>query len=368
MGARPVKTAIACGGTGGHIFPGLATAEVLRQRGHDIELWLAGKDVETPALRGWAGPVVTVPAEGLSSGLTPRAFRSAWKLVRAARLCRRQMRQRRPDVLLAMGSYASVGPVYAALREAVPVILHEANVLPGRAIRLFSRWADAVAVSFEESSYYLRHGELVRTGMPLRAELEQAAGAAEPAPPAREFFTILVMGGSRGAHRLNEIVSKAVARVHAAGHRVGVIHLAGFADEDAMRRAYEHAGVLHEVFPFAADMAAVYRRADLAVCRSGAATCAELAIFGVPALLVPYPFAAYDHQTANARALEKKGAADVVPEPDLDEEWLADYLVSAMRNPGRLARQRAAARQRASVRGAEALADLVEKVAEARRA
>lgn len=362
-----MKTAIACGGTGGHIFPGLATAEVLRRRGHEIELWLAGKDVETPALGGWTGPVVTVPAEGFPSGFSPRAVRGAWRLARAAGRCRRQMASRRPEVLLAMGSYASAGPVYGALRGGIPVVLHEANVLPGRAIRLFSRWAAAVAMSFEESSYYLRHGKLVWTGMPLRRDLEEAAGAAPPAPPAREFFTLLVMGGSRGSHRLNESVSNALARVHAAGHRVGVIHLSGFSDETAVRQSYEQAGVLHEVFPFLSDMASVYRRADLAICRSGAATCAELSLFGLPALLVPYPHAAYDHQTANARAMEKKGAADVVPEPDLDEEWLADYVVSAMRNPGRLARQRAAAKQRATGSGAEALADLVEKVAEARR-
>ena len=360
-----MKTAIACGGTGGHIFPGLATAEVLRRRGHEIELWLAGKDVETPAVQGWAGPIVTVPSEGLPSGFSPRAFRSVWKMLRAAQLCRQGMRERRPDVLLAMGSYASAGPVYGALRWRIPIILHEANVLPGRAIRLFSRWATAVAVSFEESGYYLRRGDLVCTGMPLRGDLEQAARIPVAPDPSRDLFMVLIMGGSRGAHRLNEMASEAVLRAHAAGHRIGVIHLAGYADENAMRQAYAQAGVPHEVFPFTNDMASLYRRADIAVCRAGAATCAELAIFALPALLVPYPFAAYDHQTANARALEKKGAADVVPEEDLTIEWLADYLVSIMRNPGRLARQRAAARLRATGNGAEALADLVEKVAEA---
>ncbi|MBU1693931.1 MAG: UDP-N-acetylglucosamine--N-acetylmuramyl-(pentapeptide) pyrophosphoryl-undecaprenol N-acetylglucosamine transferase, partial [Verrucomicrobia bacterium] len=334
-----MKTAIACGGTGGHIFPGLATAAVLRRRGHEIELWLAGKDVEAPALRGWVGSIVTVPAEGLPSGFSPRAIQSSWKMIRAAWVCCRQMRERRPEVLLAMGSYASAGPVVGALRRRIPVVLHEANVLPGRAIRFFSRWADAVAVSFEETSYYLRRGDLVCTGMPMREDMEVAARHPAEAAPSREVFTVLVMGGSRGAHRLNEIASEAVTRAHVAGHRLGVVHLSGYADENTLRQAYEQAGVPHEVFPFTGDMASIYRRADIAVCRAGAATCAELSVFALPALLVPYPFAAYDHQTANARALEKKGAADVVPEQDLTAEWLADYLVSVMRNPGRLARQ-----------------------------
>jgi UDP-N-acetylglucosamine--N-acetylmuramyl-(pentapeptide) pyrophosphoryl-undecaprenol N-acetylglucosamine transferase len=346
----------------------LATAEVLRRRGHEIELWLAGQDVEAPAVRGWVGSVVTVPAEGLPSGFSPRVIQSTWKMIRAARLCSRRMREGRPEVLLAMGSYASAGPVVGALRWRIPVVLHEANVLPGRAIRFFSRWAAAVAVSFEETGYYLRRGDLVCTGMPLREDMEAAARQQAGAGPSRDVFTVLVTGGSRGAHRLNEIASEAVARVHAAGHRIGVIHLTGAADETAVRQAYEQAGVPQEVFPFSGDMASLYRRADLAVCRAGAATCAELAVFALPALLVPYPFAAYDHQTANARALEKNGAADVVPEQDLTAEWLADYLVSVMRNPGRLARQRTAASRRAAPSGAEALADLVEKVAEARRA
>lgn len=358
-----MKIAIACGGTGGHIFPGLATAEELRRRGHELEIWLAGKDVEAAAVDGWTGPVVTVPSEGLPSGFSIRALRAAWKMWNAARNCRRIMRTHRPDALLAMGSYASAGPVFAARRLGTPVILHEANVIPGRAIRWLSRWADAVAASFEETRFYLKRNDLVMTGMPIRPDLEQAA---RTPPPAREqdHFTVLIMGGSRGAHRLNEVGAEALSRVYTAGHRVRVLHLSGVEDEAAVRAVYAGAGIPHEVWAFRKDMAPLYQQADLAICRSGAATCAELSVFAVPALLVPYPHAANDHQTANARALEKIGAADVVPERDLGAEWLADYLAGALRNPGRLARQSAASRQRALRSGAKALADLIERVAE----
>jgi UDP-N-acetylglucosamine--N-acetylmuramyl-(pentapeptide) pyrophosphoryl-undecaprenol N-acetylglucosamine transferase len=142
-----------------------------------------------------------------------------------------------------------------------------------------------------------------------------------------------------------------------------VIHLAGVDEEEEMRLLYTQAGVPHVVHSFTHDMGSVYRASDLAVCRSGASTCAELLAYGVPALLVPYPYAAKDHQVANARALEKAGAADVVPERDLSVDWLSDYLVECLHTPGRLARMSAASRKRARPNGAASLADLVERVA-----
>lgn len=360
-----MKVAVACGGTGGHIFPGLATADVLRRRGHEVELWLAGKDVETPAVKDWKGPIVTVQAEGLPSDFSLRAIRAGFRLVGAAWSCRRIMKKARPGVLLAMGSYASVGPMGAALSLGIPVVLHEANVLPGRAIALFARWAVAVAGSFEETRYYLRRKDMVLTGMPIRRELE---GAAEQAARATrgDPFTVLVMGGSRGAHRLNDIVSAAMAQLHKGGHRIRVIHLAGFADEAAVKKTYGDAGVPAEVYGFVQDMAPLYSACDLAICRSGAATCAELSVFARPALLVPYPFAANDHQTVNARAIEKMGAADVVPEHDLSVAWLVDYVLGCMRTPARLDRMSAAFKERGVRGAAEALASLVIEVGEGR--
>ena len=356
-----LKIALACGGTGGHIFPGLATAEALKQRGHEVTLWLAGKDIETPAMRRWDGPMVTVRAEGLPSGFSLRAVRTAWKLACAAVTCTQLMRHNRPDALLAMGSYASVGPLCAALLLRVPMILHESNVLPGRAISLFARWA-AVAGSFEETRFYLHAKELVVTGMPLRAELEKAAAASAIRTFDKGGLNILVTGGSRGARMLNEIASRAICRVHEAGRTIRVIHLTGVADEAAIRRVYEQSGVPHVVQSFAQQMAEVYADTDFVICRSGAATCAELSAFGIPALMVPYPFAARDHQMVNARALEKIGATDVVPERDLSVEWLADYITGCLDNPARLTRLSQAIKSRHTRSGAEALANLVEDV------
>lgn len=358
-----LRIALACGGTGGHIFPGLATAEVLRERGHQVDLWLAGKDVESEAVAGWEGPIYTVPSEGFMHGFSPRSVATAWRLLGSARRCVDLMRQNLPRVLLGMGSYASVGPVYAAMRLNVPFVLHEANVLPGRAVSLFSRWAASVAGSFEETRYYLRRRPLVVTGMPMRRGLAEAAAQPRVPPLDSDRLTLLVMGGSRGAHTLNEVATRAICRCHDLGHKLQVIHLTGREDEAMVRSSYEEHRVPSEVQAFKRDMASTYVSADLAICRSGASTCSELSAFGVPALLVPYPHAANDHQTANARAMEKTGAADVVAEKDLSVDWLKDYIAQCILAPGRLARMSAATRRRAGVQGASALADLVVQVA-----
>ncbi len=362
-----LNIALACGGTGGHIFPGLATAERLRQQGHEVSLWMAGRSVEAPAVHGWAGPVITVQAQGLPSGVSFKAVSSTYLLLRAGLACRRRMKQLHPGVLLAMGSYASVGPVMAALSLKVPVVLHEANVLPGRTVQLFARWAHAVAGSFEETRYYLRRKNLVITGMPLRSALEQAAAGHAGREPSGSSFCVLVMGGSLGAHKLNTFASQALVRAFRRQPGLRVIHLTGVADEGAMREVYQKAGVPADVHAFQRDMAALYASAHLVICRSGAATCAELSVFGLPALMVPYPFATNDHQMANARAVEKAGAADVVPERDLSEEWLADYILGCRSNRERLARMRKNSVARGVLDGAASLARLVEETALSKR-
>ena len=359
-----MKVAVACGGTGGHVFPGLATARELLRRGHDVTLWLTGRAEEQSARKDWDGPVVEVPARGFPSGLSPESVRRAGMLVRAVWRSVRAMRPERPDVLLAMGSYASVGPCGAARWRGVPIVLHEANVVPGRAVRLFSRRAAAVAAGFEETRYHLRKTELSVVGIPLREELTEAARGLPPREGAgRGPFRLLVVGGSMGAHHLNEVVAAALGRLAKTGAAVSTTHLTGSKDEAAVRAAYRASGVAADVIAFTKYMAPLYHSADLAICRAGASTCAELAYFGVPALFVPYPLAAMDHQTANARALEKRGAADVVDEAALTPEWLEAYLAQTLRQPERLVRLREAAHREGVRDGTAALADLVERCA-----
>jgi UDP-N-acetylglucosamine--N-acetylmuramyl-(pentapeptide) pyrophosphoryl-undecaprenol N-acetylglucosamine transferase len=243
------------------------------------------------------------------------------------------------------------------------VVLHEANVLPGRAIKWFSGRAAVVAGSFDESRHYLQKIDLVNTGMPLRLELEQAADLARNSEPDFDPFTILVMGGSRGSTRLNEIVSHALVRLKKQRHNFKVIHLTGREDEEKMMAYYAEHEISAEVKAFSTNMSPYYLAANLAICRAGAATCAELSAFGLPALLIPYPHAVHDHQTANAEAMERAKSGDLVAEANLDGQWLSEYLDGCMNTPERLNKMSAASRRRIKSRPAEALANVVEQAA-----
>lgn len=353
-----MKIGIACGGTGGHIFPGLATAEELRDRGHEVILWLAGKKGEDTAISEWDGKCVTVYSEGLYPSLSLRNLVSILHVFMAVHKCFRIMRGDKPDILIAMGSYASVGPVLAARLLKVTVVLHEANVIPGRAVKFLSRFADTVAVGFDDTRLYLNHPRVVCTGMPVRRQHREIADSTL-SKLREDIFTLLVTGGSKGASALNFAVSKSVVDLYKSGVRIQVIHLSGTNDEHSVRRTYEEAGVPHAVFAFLHDMPGAYMRSSMAVCRCGASTCAELMYYGVPALLVPYSHAVNQHQEANARVLEQAGMADVRAEHELTPQWLSEYISSRMNHPELLEQMRLNAGKMDKGNAASLLADLV---------
>ena len=346
--------AVACGGTGGHIFPGLATARALRARGHHVTLWLAGNGMEDTVVKGWEGPIVTIPSEGFQFG----ALRSVLTFLRIARAvfrCWRIMLRHRPDVVLAMGSYASIGPCLAARLRGIPYILHEANAVPGRAVRLLSKKARAVAICFEETRYHLKRVHAVSVGMPLRPEIQRSGVRG-----CESGFHLLVMGGSAGAHAINEMVSEAICTLQRC--ELSVTHLTGEKDKQMVAERYRAAGVSADVRAFTHDMVSLYEKSSLAICRSGASTCAELGVFALPSLLIPFPYAAGDHQTANARSLEKAGAADVIQQSDLTVEWLKDYLDAQIQDPTRIDKMRARSGARdVPLNAAESLAGVVEE-------
>ena len=361
------KFVVACGGTGGHMFPGIAAANALKCRGHEVELYLGARDVERFAARDWDGPVRRIECEGFSFGVSWRAIRTAFRLLRAARACRRTLSAARPDALLAMGGYASAGPVLAAKRLGIPVALHEANAVPGRAVSFLARFAHVVALTFADAARHLPGRRTVAIGLPLRNSLTtdpEPAPQADDGPPLREDgFTVLVMGGSQGAHRVNETATDALCRLRERGVPVQAIHLAGLRDADAVRARYRQANVPARVFGFLAEIGWAYRRADWAVARAGAASCMELALFALPALLIPLPSAARDHQTANARAMTALGAADTESEQDVSPAWLADYLAACHAQPERSAAMRRALEALRIADADERLADLTEQLA-----
>ncbi len=360
---KQLHVALACGGTGGHIFPGLATAEQLDAMGHKVTLWLAGKDIEAKAVADTPWEKITVKSKGWEGGWKGLpAF--ALHFLRARRRSRSIMRKDRPDVLLAMGSYAGMGPAAAALSLDVPVVLHEANSVPGRMVSFFAGRATRVAGTFEMSRHALKDkARLEITGLPLRSELLRQLPERPRERSAEEPFHILCMGGSRGARALNRIVRRALRELIQVEPNIFVTHLTGTQDEEEVRLSYEKDGIPHQVSAFESDMAPLYARCDIAICRAGASTCAELSVFGVPALLVPYPYAARNHQMINAEEFFRKKAADVIPEADLEVQWLREYLEGCLHSPERLQRLQSAVQSWGRRDAAERLAHLVEEAA-----
>lgn len=351
--------AVSCGGTGGHVFPGVATARALQERGHSVALLLAGRSIEAATRFAWEG-------ETLSTGAAAFAFQPSRivpgiiNLARSSLYCLRTFRARRPAAILSMGSYSSAGPVTAAAALRIPVLLHEANVIPGRATTLFAPLATRIAISFPETSAHLSKSKCRLTGLPLRGEIEQAA---QMPGTSDSSATLLVMGGSQGAQWLNMVVPEAVAAIFPGGLIRKVIHLSGERDRTRVEKAYASAGIPAEVHAFCRDMGGAYHRASFAISRAGANSCMELAAFGIPALLVPFPHSARNHQLANARAMAAAGAADVREQGKLSQGTLADYLGNRLASREALQHMRDQARRRAILGADTHLADLVEQVA-----
>lgn len=312
---------IAAGGTGGHVFPGLAVADYLRAAEWRV-VWLgseSGMEAGLVAKRGYE--MATVKFSGVRGRGPMALLLLPLKLLLAFWQSARAILAKRPDVVLGLGGYMSFpGGMMAALLGR-PLVIHEQNSVAGLANRVLAGVADRVLCAFPEA---LKRATL--TGNPVRPEI-----AAIPAPAERYArhsgpVRILVVGGSLGAKALNDVVPKALALLPAASRPV-VTHQSGAQHLVALKEAYAAAGVQASTPAFIDDMAAAYTEADLAVCRAGATTVAELAVAGLPSILVPFPHAADDHQTTNARFLAEAGAAVLVPQSEMTPERLAELLV-----------------------------------------
>lgn len=321
-----MKVVFAGGGTGGHLFPGIEVAqEMARRTGAECIFCGTGRIAESRALDGTGFAREILPAEpwgGLKS--LPRFVFRAWRAFRAAA---RRVREIDPDIVVGLGGYASAAPVAAAARLGKPVFLLEQNAVPGRANRLLARFADAVFVPWDEAARaFPRRANVEAIGNPVRRSvLEDVAGARETFGLDPDLPTLLVMGGSQGARGLNRAILEGAKAF--AERPMQVIHLAGDADAGEAARRYAEIGVRAAVLVYLDRMALAYSAADVVLARAGGTSIAELACRGLPAVLVPFPAAAEDHQTANARAIARSGGAVVVPEGELGSRGIAEALV-----------------------------------------
>ncbi|MFH1501923.1 MAG: undecaprenyldiphospho-muramoylpentapeptide beta-N-acetylglucosaminyltransferase [Candidatus Eisenbacteria bacterium] len=321
---------IAGGGTGGHIFPGIAIAEAIESLSAGAEVFFAGRggSLEESVVGKTGRRFVPVPSMGLRRRADVRNVGVPFVMAAGYASALWSLRGARPDAAVGTGGFVSVPPLLAANSLGVPFLLQEQNSYPGLATRVLSSRAREVHVSFEETGAHLpRARKVIVSGNPVRSSL----GAANRAESRRalglsEDATVLLsVGGSRGARRLNEAVLEAAGRLAEDG--IEIIAQTGADDEDRVRGEVERARLGGVVASFFDDMAAVYAACDLIVSRAGATAIAEIEIVGRPSVLVPYPFATEGHQMKNARALEKAGASVVVP----DSEFTADVLVSLVR-------------------------------------
>lgn len=357
-----MKFIIACGGTGGHLFPGLAVAEQLRAGGHEMLLLVSEKAIDERALRAFPGmPRETLPSVGLPSLLSPAALKFTGRMVSSYRKCAALCDRFRPDAVLGMGGFTGIAPLAAARRRGIRAYLHESNAIPGKANRLGARFCRGVLLGFADCAEYFPGREVRVTGTPIRGELvadvpakaraRRVLGLDPDAP------VVLVMGGSQGAAGIN--TSLAGAAGHLRGGGLQIVHLSGERDAARLEKAYRDAGLSAVVLPFCDRMQDVYAAADLAVSRSGAASLTELAWFGLPSVLIPYPYAAEDHQTANARIFERAGAARLVPESEASGASLAALLKSLIAPGASLELMAAAAKSLAPHDAAKRVADVL---------
>jgi UDP-N-acetylglucosamine--N-acetylmuramyl-(pentapeptide) pyrophosphoryl-undecaprenol N-acetylglucosamine transferase len=323
-GGKNPFVAIACGGTGGHLFPGIAVAEQLKQHGCDVALLISPKDVDQQAVKSASGmEIFTLPAVGLQNR---NYFSFAGSFVKSLFAARRIFRRRKPRAVLAMGGFTSAPPVFVAKEFGAKTFLHESNTIPGKANRFLARLVDEAFVGFPETAARLRARKVTPTGTPVRPQFQvrnpaecRAALGLHPECP-----TILVVGGSQGASGLNTMVLSALPLL--ANKNWQWLHLAGASDYEKVKSAYAALGIAAVVKPFLAEMDLALGAATACVSRAGASSLAEIAALRLPALLVPFPAAADNHQFFNAQIYAMSGAARLLEQKESTPEKVAALL------------------------------------------
>jgi len=348
------------GGTGGHVTPALALGEAIVDRGDEVLFVGSRRGLESRLVPDAGFELRVLPSEQVMGRNLAGRLRGALSILRSVGSALRILWQYQPDAVISVGGYAAMPTALAAWLLRRPLFLVEPNAIPGRVNRLTARFARCVFVGFESARGFLpRKTESLCLGVPLRRALYRAFAAREPARVPSKPFHVFVFGGSQGARQLNENVPEALARL--AKGSIEVFHQTGEADRSAVAARYAELGIEATVVAFEREMPKRYAWADLAICRAGALTVAELACAGVASILVPFPHAVDDHQTGNAKFLSARGAAILLPQTELSAPRLADLLRGLTRERLLAMAQRAreAARPDASAR----VADVCEAIA-----
>ena len=351
-----MRVVLAGGGTGGHVIPALAIAQELKKN-HAAELLFVGtpRGMENRLVPAAGFELRLVQVGALKNVSLATRLKTSFDLPRAIWLARDMLDEFGPDVVIGVGGYASGPAMAAAIWRRIPTIAFEPNVVPGFANRVVARWVSAAAVHFEETCRYFPNCRV--TGVPVRAAFFSIPPKSSGTQP-----TLLVFGGSQGARAINDAMIDSLPGLREKAPGLHIIHQTGERDYERVRAAYEQAGISGEVHKFIDDMPAIFARAELLVCRSGASTVGEITAAGKPAIFVPFPRAADDHQNVNARALERAGAAVVVEESNLEAAYLVDTITALIDDPSRLQKMSAAAKSLSHPKAVEEIASLVQQL------
>lgn len=360
-----MRVVIACGGTGGHLFPGLAVAQTLKDRGHELLLLVSEKAIDAQALK--AHPDFRsekLPSVGLPSLLSPAIIRFVSRTWESIGQCKQIYRKFEPDAVLGMGGFTSTAPLLAGRLGKIPTFIHESNSIPGKANKLAAKFVDRVLLGFRTCERFFPGAKCSVVGTPVRKDLGERIPRDEAVrlfnlDPARR--TLLVMGGSQGASGINQILFKAAPLLKSAD--LQLIHLTGERDDRLAAANYLREEIPNYVAPFHHRMQEVYSAADLVVSRAGAASLSELSHFALPSLLVPYPHAAENHQETNADIYVEAGAAEKFLESETAADALARRIVELFADEKTLAHMSAAAKAIAPDDSAAKVADVIEQIA-----
>jgi UDP-N-acetylglucosamine--N-acetylmuramyl-(pentapeptide) pyrophosphoryl-undecaprenol N-acetylglucosamine transferase len=353
------RLVIAGGGTGGHLFPGIAVAQAFADRGQQNRVLFinAGRSLEKRVLSDLGWPWQAIAIEGIKGRGRWRQLVAAMKIPKAIWQSAGMLKRFRADVVLGVGGYSAGPVVVAAWRQGIATALHEQNQLPGVTNRMLGRLVDRIYLSFDESRDCFTRTEVKITGNPVRDEIIALASEITLPDKAQEkIFNVLIIGGSQGAHAINKAMVQALPLLKTCS-ALKVVHQTGEQDLDMVQQAYATMAMEAVVQPFFKDMAGLYRRADLIICRAGATTVAEITVVGRATLFIPFPYAADDHQTRNAQALVDAGAAQMIAENNLSGRSLAQTIDKLLEDRKQLADMAHNARQMGRPDAAQTIVD-----------
>ena len=363
---RGVGIIIAGGGTGGHLFPGIAIAEEFLGRDPANRVLFIGTErgLVKKVLGSMGFPLRTLKVEGLQGRGPVRILSSLLKIPGTLLASFRILRTFQPAVVVGVGGYASGPAVLTARLMGLKTAIAEQNAFPGLTNRILGRFVHRIFVTFPASARWFPAGRTRVTGNPIRIAFLADKPAGQKGDPR---FTLLIFGGSQGAHAINRVVMEALGSLGYLKDQIRFIHQAGEKDRETVAQAYREGGFTAEVSPFIPDMAAAYRAADLLLCRAGATSIAEITAGGKAALLIPFPFAVNDHQTQNAELLARAGAAQMIPERGLNGRRLAAIIERLYRYPEEIKQMETASASLGNIRAAAAIVDACLELVEDRR-